>query len=981
MISLEESRHKTYLEMAQRRTEEKRKTLVYNLAYYCKEAAKLTVASTQHEIKNRIETLKETYQKFKQTLELENNEAYDVDPDREQNMKTENEYITHISRLQSFVIEVDPIDQLDQPLHQSTFIAHDYIQQQFDIPKFSGNFEEWKSFKDLFVSATVNTRLSDAQKLQKLKSLLVGDAFNAIRHLSITVENFRVAMKLLNDRYDNKRAIVNKHLRLFFDMPKIVDADSKAILKIINTTNECIYSLNALGVNTDSWSPMLVHYIELRFNRCTFQDWEYYLRGTTEIPTITQMLQFLETQARMFESVEWNASHEKSICDSIAVPSTSNQKSLPYAYKCPACNEAHRLFECSSFKAKPSEERIKLVKDKKLCENCLSGGHSAANCKSRFTCVHCKEKHNTLLHPNKRVVAHIQTQENANGDSEDEEHLGEQECAPVEEVLTLHTKTNAKPSNSHVLLSTAMVNVRAKNGSKSVKVRCLLDNCAQGSFISEEIVQLLKLKKTKVNASATAISGAKLQKIKHTVDFEFSSLDKKFAYTTSAMVVKSVSAIRSTPKIAKQKWPHLEDIELADPNYQKAGCIDLLLSAEIYAMIVLTGVRKGEIGTPVAVATELGWTIIGPTNKPKSQEIITAHITVDEIDANLKRFWDLEEMITNEKTMDVDNEAENHFVKTHKRDENGAFIVRLPFKNEVRPKFVGTRKRALRRLIQSEVSMKKKPELKMEYGKSIQEFIDLNHVEVSMVQGRTDNGFFMSHHAVIKATSSTTKVRPVFDASAKDDFGSSLNDHLIAGPPIQPKLAYVLTNWRMHKYVIAADLEKMYRMIKVDERDCKYQQFVWRANENDAILNLTHKRLTFGTANAAFQAVRCIKQLAYDEKDDFPNIATSIIKSSYIDDIYLGTETIDELIILKNELIEFFTRGGFSLRKWASNTNDLLNEIPQSDKEINSISIAEHDAMRTLGVIWYPYGDDFAFHVNFDIDESKCTKRMFLSQI
>lgn len=73
--------------------------------------------------------------------------------------------------------------------------------------------------------------------MQKLKNLLL---IKLIRHLSITADNFRVAMTILNDRYENKRTCVNKLLRLIFDMPKIVDASSKTIQKIINTTNEII---------------------------------------------------------------------------------------------------------------------------------------------------------------------------------------------------------------------------------------------------------------------------------------------------------------------------------------------------------------------------------------------------------------------------------------------------------------------------------------------------------------------------------------------------------------------------------------------------------------------------------------------------------------------------------------------------------------------------------------------------------------------
>jgi len=59
---------------------------------------------------------------------------------------------------------------------------------------------------------------------------------------------------------------------------------------------------------------------------------------------------------------------------------------------------------------------------------------------------------------------------------------------------------------------------------------------------------------------------------------------------------------------------------------------------------------------------------------------------------------------------------------------------------------------------------------------------------MSVVENPNDDGFYMPHHAVIKESSNTTKVRVVFDASAKTNNGISLNDNLMIGPTIRDKL-------------------------------------------------------------------------------------------------------------------------------------------------------------------------------------------------
>lgn len=57
---------------------------------------------------------------------------------------------------------------------------------------------------------------------------------------------------------------------------------------------------------------------------------------------------------------------------------------------------------------------------------------------------------------------------------------------------------------------------------------------------------------------------------------------------------------------------------------------------------------------------------------------------------------------------------------------------------------------------------------------------------------------FLPHHAVVRETSTTTKQRTVYDASAKSSNGYSLNDRCLIGPTIQPELVDIFIRWRTH---------------------------------------------------------------------------------------------------------------------------------------------------------------------------------------
>ena len=52
--------------------------------------------------------------------------------------------------------------------------------------------------------------------------------------------------------------------------------------------------------------------------------------------------------------------------------------------------------------------------------------------------------------------------------------------------------------------------------------------------------------------------------------------------------------------------------------------------------------------------------------------------------------------------------------------------------------------------------------------------------------------YYFQMHAVRKETSSTSKIRIVFDASAKTTSGTLLNDHVIVGPFVHSSLVDML---------------------------------------------------------------------------------------------------------------------------------------------------------------------------------------------
>jgi len=76
--------------------------------------------------------------------------------------------------------------------------------------------------------------------------------------------------------------------------------------------------------------------------------------------------------------------------------------------------------------------------------------------------------------------------------------------------------------------------------------------------------------------------------------------------------------------------------------------------------------------------------------------------------------------------------------------------------------------------------------------------MDLGHTELipsADAEKPESQVFYLPMHTVYKSSSTTTKIRAVFDASAKSATGVFLNDLLLVGPTVDPTLRDVLLHF------------------------------------------------------------------------------------------------------------------------------------------------------------------------------------------
>ncbi|XP_036344338.1 uncharacterized protein LOC118753560, partial [Rhagoletis pomonella] len=459
-----------------------------------------------------------------------------------------------------------------------------------------------------------------------------------------------------------------------------------------------------------------------------------------------------------------------------------------------------------------------------------------------------------------------------------------------------------------VLLPTAVITVDDVQG-QSLNFRAFLDQGSQASFITERAIQQLRLPRQRAWVHIQGLAGTKVAEGRSCVVLEVGSrFDARSRLNVIAYVLSKVSRNLPDKTLPVTNWPHLMDIELADPEYNKSHRVDILLGSDVYDDSILGDLRRAYVGAPIAQKTIFGYILSGKLSKasPKTTNIssLQTHIDIDEL---LSKFWELEEVASEQTLSENDHWCEEFYRDTHKRLESGKYLVRLPLLTHLDPSCVigSSKNMAMKRFLNLERRLNLDLQLKQTYRETIEEYLRLGQMEPvtatdSQHQDEAEGSFrfwtccYLPHHPVVKKESSTTRVRIVFDASSCTSNGKSLNDILAVGPPLQTDLLAVLIKWRFLQFVFTTDIEKMYRCINVQNEDAQYQRILWRNEPTEEIREYFCNTVMFGTASAPFTAIRTMKQLASDEGDRYPLAVDVINRQMYVDDILSGWNSLEE---------------------------------------------------------------------------------------
>ena len=476
------------------------------------------------------------------------------------------------------------------------------------------------------------------------------------------------------------------------------------------------------------------------------------------------------------------------------------------------------------------------------------------------------------------------------------------------------------------------------------------------------------------------------------------------------MLTKKISFPACNPLVDHPELDALGQAPAEDWPIRELKTVDIVLGQDYINQIwkgdPVKTARYGERG-PVGTPSHFGLIIQGavPTNPTATQFAGAATVTEEEgedkapplrvprarpppavklrseppLEALLREMLDLEYVgITEpkfEKQLTAREEYAVEYLEEHLEylPEEKRFQVKLPFDPDL-PPLVDNYLAAHNRLIGLRTTLTNQRTKRELYEEAMQKYLDKNHAQkVSAEDEKAPEIFYLPHHGVMKLTAEgkTNKIRIVFDCSAKDRNGNSLNKSMMVGPVPDANLVQILTRFRMNKVAVGADVSECFLTVKMHPDDQNKFRFLWFDNQGQ-VEKYKFTSLIFGSAASPWISSTCLFKLLDRHLEQDQELVEKIKKSIWVDDIVLSEPSVRQARRVLDSLMPIFSEASFRLAKLVASDDAVLNHFPD-DQLLFPRGIERKGSMKVLGVDWSV--DEDEIYIGRDFEKSFSSRK------
>ena len=894
------------------------------------------------------------------------------------------------------------------------------------IAPFNGNIMDWQSFWDAYKSAIhENSCLNSVDKFNYLKSFLEGRAKKVVEGLDLTSTNYEHAIEILEKRFGKKSVILSTRYSKLHNIPPS-SSSTACLRRTLDEIQVHLRSLESLGENVES--THLVVILQSKFPHEVLKDLEI-KKDKNDLWTVTTLIENLEsyissievTDQRTYERKTYstdfsgrsgrevhvslprhssfqNSRNFKSTGQSLISNDSSSYKSSfndRTNRKCRFCRQDHWSDQCQTFPT--IEARKKQLKDS--CFNCLRPGHKTRMCKHARACYYCQQvqiHHRSLCPKRFKQSNHFENSNPAIESTSRVEDNGEM----IEESLLA--------SGEQTLMQTAMTNVSDASNEKKIPVRVFFDTGSHRSYMTEALARRLNVRSNRKQTLTVFTFGSKEAKEIQTPVASVKLQTSEGTVSLKVNIVPEITGSISQVHVNENDigtLPHT--ICLADPlPHGKVNSIEFLIGNDYYCDLV--GGEKKELRPGLyLLASKFGWILSGRINKevnnPNGATLLIPSIpmstTYDEPilsnfapdfssdpKMNLEFFWNLETLGIKDPIQDSDDDKALQRFNETVMFKDHRYHVTWPWK-ENSPNLPDNKVLALCRLKSLIRRLKSEPQNLRKYDAVIQDQVTREVIEQVddnykgnqplAVDMLTSPKHYIPHHAVITPQKNTTKVRVVYDASAKTKLSNkSLNECLYRGPIILEDLCGLLMRWRTHKIALVADIEKAFLQVGLQPIDRDAVRFFWlrdvtKPATDENIITYRFTRIPFGVISSPFLLSATI---AYHLNEIGTPVSKKIKENIYVDNLISGANDVESAIDFYTTTKRIFHDASMNIREWNSNSHEVLNAMAETDQ-------AKENKMKVLGLTWNTNDDKLTIASSVVFSAEVVTKRIVLKTL
>ena len=882
------------------------------------------------------------------------------------------------------VVESDSESVTSSPSARSTGHAEAKL-PKITLPDFFGDFAEYESWWDLFDANVHNTDKPPVTKFSYLKSLVKGDAGLVIKGLKLTAANYPVAISLLQKRYGRPDRVIFEHINELLSIKSVSDPSVTQLYTLLDYIQSRVRSLDSMGITGAQYGVILTPLILSRLPPSLRLQWvreseiEEASRAASSSPgtvasspgvdassassaskppvgaDLAFLLQFLENEIGRREMSTVYTGMRSGQLD--APPTSASAAVLHSGTKakptgCGVCPKKHPTAECPKLTSVSVSKRRELLKRHNVCMKCLTRStkdhhHDFLECKSK--CAQCQKSHHMLICTPPSPPASTQSDNTVKKAS----------------ALSCSSSTliSDSASNTSVLFQTVSVKVQGPNG-REAKANILFDSGADRTYISKNLVDKIRPEYIESNVLSFAAFGAEAPTNAVKRDVYSVCLGGECVRATCVPHICAPIYQPSIPTSLLKLMPEIIEAKAGDTLK-----IDVLVGMDCYWRL-MTGTTKFLTPDLAAQKSKLGWVVSG--NVPasaadpqatKSQPQVSLFCQGMTPEAN---FWSLDAIGISEKEMEPE---ENLVLDIEKSSER--YVVGLPWKYEYKQALMDNKSMAIKRLSALSARLERDEDLKTSYDAVFREMLAQDIIEDVPDEPLNAGSavYYMPHHPVVKKSSTTTKVRPVFDASSKGYNGISLNDCMYSGPNLLPELPGLLLRFRRWKFALSADITKAFLQVGVKEHDRDVHRFVWNDHGTTRVMRFT--RVPFGNKASPYLLMATIKHHLSQQPQS--HVVSELEQNLYMDDWLSGCDQEETVVSMFNEANQLMSSAGMTFAKWGSNHINLSERF--------GTPLNPTGTHKVLGMKWVPGADVFAFD-GLDTSDTLClTKRVVLSLI